>query len=200
MLTIPQVFEVTQLFDFYYGATWSTSRKNLFNWKEVVSGDFEQKVKNFFDQRRFLRVLQDYIIFLSKDDILTKVILRQHQVQAIEKVVQRVEEGVKQHGLIWHTQGSGKTLTMITIAARLLQAPQGEKPTVIMIVDRNELESQLFKNIQAYGINNVKVANSKRDLQEILILTIAAWSSPWSTSSIKFAPEQYAQKYCCPGR
>jgi type I restriction enzyme R subunit len=68
MLTIPQVFEVTQLRDFFYGATWSTSRKNLFNWKEVVSGDFEQKVKNFFDQRRFLRVLQDYIIFLSKDD------------------------------------------------------------------------------------------------------------------------------------
>ncbi len=168
MLTIPQIFGVTQLFDFYYGATWSTSYKNLFNWKEVVSGDFERKIKNFFDQRRFLRVLQDYIIFLSKDDVLTKVILRQHQVKAIEKVVQRVEEGVKQHGLIWHTQGSGKTLTMITIAARLLQAPQGEKPTVIMIVDRNELENQLFKNIQAYGISNVKVANSKRDLQDIL--------------------------------
>ena len=115
-----------------------------------------------------MRVLQDYIIFLSKDDVLTKVILRQHQVQAIEKVVQRVEEGVKRYGLIWHTQGSGKTFTMITIAARLLQAPQDEKPTVIMIVDRNELESQLFKNIQAYGINNVKVANSKRDLQDIL--------------------------------
>jgi type I restriction enzyme R subunit len=68
MLTIPQIFEVTQLRDFFYGTTWSTSRKNLFNWKEVVSGDFEQKVKNFFDRRRFLRVLQDYIIFLSKDD------------------------------------------------------------------------------------------------------------------------------------
>ncbi|GER88962.1 type I deoxyribonuclease HsdR [Dictyobacter vulcani] len=168
MLTIPQVFEVTQLKDFFYGATWSTSRKNLFNWKEVVSGDFEQKVKDFFDQRRFLRVLQDYIIFLSKEDILTKVILRQHQVRAVEKVVRRVEEGEKYHGLIWHTQGSGKTLTMITIAARLLQAPKGEKPTVIMIVDRNELESQLFKNIQAYGINNVKIAESKRDLQDIL--------------------------------
>ncbi|GHO54778.1 type I deoxyribonuclease HsdR [Ktedonobacter robiniae] len=168
MLTIPQVFEVTQLFDFYYGATWSTSRKNLFNWKDVVPGDFEQKVKNFFDQRRFLHVLRDYIIFLSKDDILTKVILRQHQVRAVEKVLQRIDEGVKYHGLIWHTQGSGKTLTMITIAARLLQSPQGEKPTVIMIVDRNELESQLFKNIQAYGINNVRVANSKQDLQDIL--------------------------------
>jgi type I restriction enzyme, R subunit len=168
LLTIPQVFEVTQLFDFYYGATWSTNRKNLFNWKEVVSGDYEQKIKNFFDQRRFLRVLQDYIIFLSKDDVLTKVILRQHQVRAVEKVVGRVGEGIKQRGLIWHTQGSGKTLTMITIASLLLRTAQDEKPTVIMIVDRNELEGQLFKNIQAYGIGTVRVAASKKDLQEIL--------------------------------
>ncbi len=168
MVTLAQVFEVTQLLDFYYGATWSTNRKNLFNWKEVVSGDYEQKVKTFFERRRFLLTLRDYIIFLTKDDMLTKVILRQHQVRAVEKVVRRVNEGVKQRGLIWHTQGSGKTLTMITIASLLLRAPQGEKPTVIMIVDRNELESQLFKNIQAYGIGTVRVAASKKDMQDIL--------------------------------
>src|SRR5216683_5962762 len=57
MLIAPQVFEVTQLLDFYYGATWSTSRKNIFNWREVDSGDYEQKVKDFFDRRRFLRLL-----------------------------------------------------------------------------------------------------------------------------------------------
>ncbi len=168
LVTIPQVFEVTELFDFYYGVTWSTNRKNLFNWKEVVSGDFEQKVKHFFDRRRFLRVLHDYILFLTKDDVLTKVILRQHQVQAVEKVLQRIEEGTKQRGLVWHTQGSGKTLTMITIASRLLQAPMSEKPTVIMIIDRNELEQQLFKNIQAYGISTFKVAETRKELQNIL--------------------------------
>jgi type I restriction enzyme R subunit len=59
MVTLAQVFEVTQLLDFSYGATWSTSRKNLFNWKEVVSGDYEQKVKSFFDRRRFLRRVQE---------------------------------------------------------------------------------------------------------------------------------------------
>ncbi|MGH2509869.1 MAG: type I restriction endonuclease subunit R, partial [Ktedonobacteraceae bacterium] len=66
------------------------------------------------------------------------------------------------------TQGSGKTLTMITIAALLLRVPQGEKPTVILIVDRNELEGQLFKNIQAYGLGAARVTISKKDLQEIL--------------------------------
>ncbi len=168
MVTLPQTFEVTQLLDFYYGATWSLSRKNIFNWKEVVSGDYENKVKHFFDQRSFLRLLRDYILFLSRDDELSKVILRQHQVRAVEKVTQRIAEGTKRHGLIWHTQGSGKTLTMISIASRLLTTQEGEKPLVVMIVDRNELESQLFKNISAYGMGSFKVARSKRDLQDIL--------------------------------
>lgn len=169
MLVAPQVFQVTQLLDFYYGVTWNTSRKSLFNWREEQEGDYECKVKAFFDRERFLRVLRDYIIFLSKDDELSKVILRQHQTRAVEKAVERVYEPTKRRGLVWHTQGSGKTLTMITIASKLLREERGaEKPTVLMLVDRNELEAQLFKNISAYGIGHVEVAQSKADLQRIL--------------------------------
>ncbi len=169
LLLAPQVFEVTQLWDFYYGATWSVSRKNLFNWKDEQGGDFERKVKAFFDRSRFLRVLRDYIIFLTRDDQLTKVILRQHQTRAVEKVLDRVADRHKRRGLIWHTQGSGKTLTMITIASKLLREGSGkEKPTVLMLVDRNELEAQLFKNITAYGIGDVEVAQSKNDLKQLL--------------------------------
>ena len=114
-------------------------------------------------------MLHDYIIFLTKDDELTKVILRQHQTRAVEKVIERVAHPTKRRGLIWHTQGSGKTLTMITIAAKLLRDVQGEeKPTVVMLVDRNELEAQLFRNITAYGIGTVQVAQSKEDLRRIL--------------------------------
>jgi len=163
-----QVFEVTHLIDFWYGATWTISRKDLFNWKDVEPGNYERKVKRFFDRPTFLHLLHDYILFLTKDDVLSKVILRQHQMRAVEKVVARVVDPSKRRGLIWHTQGSGKTLTMITIAAQLLRAPEGEKPTVLMLVDRNELEQQLFKNIAAYGIGTVKVASSKQDLRDIL--------------------------------
>jgi type I restriction enzyme, R subunit len=53
MMISPQVFEVTQLLDFYYGATWSTSRKNIFNWREVDTGDYEQKIKNFLTSGGF---------------------------------------------------------------------------------------------------------------------------------------------------
>lgn len=169
MLITPQIFEVTQLLDFFYGVTWSTSRKNIFNWREADPVNYERKVKSFFDRERFLQVLRDYIIFLTKDDELSKVILRQHQTRAVEKVIERIYNPAKRRGLIWHTQGSGKTLTMITVASKLLREVRGaEKPTVLMIIDRNELETQLFRNIAGYGISTVQVATSKRELQRIL--------------------------------
>ena len=116
-----KLFGVTQLHDFFYGVTWNTSRKNLFNWKFEEPTNYEQKVKTFFDRDRFLKVLQQFIIFQSRDDQLTKIVLRQHQTRAVEKVIERIHDPNKRRGLVWHTQGSGKTLTMITIAARLLR-------------------------------------------------------------------------------
>jgi type I restriction enzyme R subunit len=168
-----QVFGVTQLLDLYYGVTWSTSRKSIFSWKDELGDDapggYEHKVKRFFDRGRFLRTLRDYIVFLTRDDELNKIVLRQHQTRAVERVLERIYEPGKRRALVWHTQGSGKTLTMITIAARLLREARGaEKPTVLLIVDRNELEAQLFKNVAGYGIGEVEVAASKQDLRRIL--------------------------------
>ena len=169
MFTTAQLFGVTQMRYLFYGVTWNVSRKNLFNWKTDESTNYEEKVKTFFDRDRFLKVLQESIIFQSKDDALIKVVLRQHQTRAVEKVIERVHDPNKRRGLIWHTQGSGKTLTMITIASRLLRGGgETEKPTVLMLIDRNELESQLFSNITGYGITTLEVAESKQDLREIL--------------------------------
>ena len=170
MFTTAQLFGVTQMLDFFYGVTWNVSRKNLFNWKTDEPTTYEEKVKTFFDHDQFLKVLGDSVIFQNEDETLTKVVLRQHQTRAVEKVIERTHSPDKRRGLIWHTQGSGKTLTMITIASRLLRGDGGqtEKPTVLMLIDRNELESQLFKNITGYGITSLKVAKSKQDLQEIL--------------------------------
>ncbi len=169
MFTTAQLFGVTQLLDFFYGVTWNTSRKNLFHWKTNKPTNYEQKVKTFFDRNRILKVLQQSIIFQSRDDQLTKIVLRQHQTRAVEKVIERIHDPNKLRGLVWHTQGSGKTLTMITIAARLLRGEQQvEKPTVLMVVDRNELESQLFRNITGYGITTLEIAQSKDDLERIL--------------------------------
>ena len=169
MFTTAQLFGVTHMHDFLYGVTWNVSRKNLFNYKTDEPTNYEAKVKTFFDRDRFLKVLREAIIFQSRDDALTKVVLRQHQTRAVEKVIDRVHDPDKRRGLIWHTQGSGKTLTMITIASQLLRGGgETEKPTVLMLIDRNELESQLSRNITGYGITTLEVAESKRDLREIL--------------------------------
>ena len=169
MFATAQLFGVTQMLDFSYGVTWNVSHKNLFNWKTDELTNYEEKVKTFFDRDRFLKVLRESIIFQSRDDALTKVVLRQHQIRAVEKVIERVHDPNKRRGLIWHTQGSGKTLTMITIASQLLRGGgETEKPTVLMVVDRNELESQLFSNIAGYGIATPQRATSIKRLQEIL--------------------------------
>jgi len=167
MMTAPQIFDATNLLDFYYGVTWSLERKNLFNWKDDEPGNFERKVSRFFSRERFLRMLRDWIFFYKKDDELRKAILRQHQTRAVELVVSRVLDLDKKRGLVWHTQGAGKTFTMIKASELILRHPLLERPTVIMLVDRNELESQLFGNLAAYGLS-ATVADSKRHLRELL--------------------------------
>ena len=129
MFTATQLFAVTQLTDLFYSVTWNTSRKNLFNWKTDEPTNYEQKIKTFFDCYRLLQTLQRTIIFQSRDDQLTKVVLRQHQTRAVEKVIERVNDPNKRRGLVWHTQGSGKTLTMITIAVRLLRGGNADRKT-----------------------------------------------------------------------
>ena len=169
LLAITQAFGLTHLVHYYYGATWNTSHKNLYNWKEenVDAEDFESLVKTYFAPRRVLQMLHDFILFTRKDDELQKVILRPHQMRAVGRVLARVINPEKHRGLVWHTQGSGKTFTMITVAQRLIEEPALENPTILMLVDRNELESQLFGNLKSCGLD-YKEAESKRDLQELL--------------------------------
>ncbi len=71
-------------------------------------------------------------------------------------------------GLVWHTQGSGKTFTMIKAAEMLFKAPQADKPTVLLMIDRNELEDQMLKNLAALGLGNLEHASSIRRLNKLL--------------------------------
>jgi type I restriction enzyme R subunit len=167
LVTAPQVFDLTHLLDFYYGVTWSLDRKDVFNWKDEERGNFERKVKRFFARERFLRLLRSWIVFFRRDDDLKKIILRQHQTRGVEKVVERALDPEKRTGLVWHTQGAGKTFTMIAAAEQILGHPAFEKPTVLMLVDRNELESQLFRELRAYGLAHEQ-ATSKARLRELL--------------------------------
>lgn len=168
LLALLQLFALTHLVQFYYGATWSLSRKGLFNWRDEQAGDFETLVKTFVAPRRVLRMLTEFVLFVRRDDELTKVVLRPHQMQAVERAVQRAADPERQRGLVWHTQGSGKTFTMITLAKRLIEDPAFRNPTVLMLVDRNELEEQLFRNLSEAGFEHMVVSQSKQHLRDLL--------------------------------
>lgn len=168
LLLILQLYALTHIIRYYYSATWNLSLKGLFNWKEEVEGDFESLIKTFFDTKRLVKILTDFILFTRQDDELKKVVLRPHQMRAVDKLIERARATEKKRGLIWHTQGSGKTYTMIVTAQKIIENPIFENPTVIMIVDRNELETQLYGNLESVGIEHVEVAESKRSLKELL--------------------------------
>lgn len=163
-----QLFTATDAIGFSYGVSWNTVRRNIFNWKDEAVGKLEAKVKSFCAIPQVLAFLKDYIVFAEKDEELHKYILRQHQTGAVKATVDRAIDPRRTRGLVWHTQGSGKTFTMIKAAERLFRAPEADKPTVLLMIDRNELEDQMLKNLAALGLGNLEHANSIARLNRLL--------------------------------
>lgn len=166
---VPEMaFIATDALGFDYGGTWNTVKRNIFHWKHEQVGQLEAKVKSFFAIPRVLSLLKDYILFSEKDEELQKFILQQHQTSAVEQAVARAHHPTKRRGLVWHTQGSGKTFTMLKTAELLFKAPESDKPTILLLIDRNELEDQLMKNLASLGMENVEQANSIARLNQLL--------------------------------
>ena len=163
-----QLFTATDAIGFSYGVTWNTAGRNIFNWKDEEVGQLEAKVKSFCTIPQVLSYLKDYIIFAEKDEELNKYILSQHQTGAVGAIVERALNPDRTRGLIWHTQGSGKTFTMIKAAELLFRAPAADKPTILLMIDRNELEDQMLKNLEAVGLSNLKHADSIARLNRLL--------------------------------
>lgn len=168
-LFVPQmVFTATEAIGFSYGVTWNTVRRNIFNWKHEQVGQLKNKIKTFCDRHHVLELLKHFIIFAEKDEELNKYVLQQHQTMAVRRVIERCHDADLARGLIWHTQGSGKTFTMIKAAEMLFKAPDSEKPTILLMIDRNELEDQMLKNLAALGLSNVEHADSIKNLVKLL--------------------------------
>ncbi len=167
-LALLQLFAATNIHFFCYGATWNTAFKDIYDWREEAAGSFEELVKSFVRQDRLLRILYDFIVFPTTDGDLSKIVLRPHQMRAAKKVVERAKDPTKHRGLIWHTQGSGKTFTMIT-AGKLMQAdPDLGNPVILIVVDRIDLEGQMEGNLQSLGLQNAHLVSSRRDLENRL--------------------------------
>lgn len=175
LLATPQLFNVTQLLDYWYGVTWNANRRFISKWKQTPDEEYRFAVQSFFEPTDFLRTLERWILFYVEDGETRKSVLREHQRRAIDKIVDRCADPEKNRGLIWHTQGSGKTFTLLT-AARLILDDKNRfnNGTVILVVDRTELEGQLREwvdrllgEMQANDIA-VRRVNSKAELQRLL--------------------------------
>jgi type I restriction enzyme, R subunit len=175
LIGAPQIFNVTHLLDYWYGVTWNATRRDMARWKQTPDEAYRFAVQAFFERTDFLRTLQHWILFYVQDSETRKSILRQHQRRAIDAIVARCADPTKTRGLIWHTQGSGKTFTLLTAAKLILeQKERFQNGTVILVVDRTELEGQLkgwvervLGEMQNQDIA-IKRANTKAELQQLL--------------------------------
>lgn len=171
----PQIFNVTHLLDYWYGVTWNATRRDMARWKQERDETYRFAVQSFFERTDFLRTLQHWILFYVQDSETRKSILRQHQRRAIDAVIGRCADPNKDRGLVWHTQGSGKTFTLLTAARLILeQKERFRNATVILVVDRTELEGQLkgwverlLGEMQRQDIATAR-ASSKTEMQELL--------------------------------
>lgn len=174
LLAQTQLHNETHLIDYWYGVTWNVNRRMLFKWKHASDEAYRDAVQAFFEPSDFLRTLREWVLFYVEDGETKKSVLREHQRRAVDAVVERCADPTKNRGLIWHTQGSGKTFTLLTAARLILsQKERFKNATVILVVDRTELEGQLkdwverlLGEMQANDIP-VRRANSKQDLQDV---------------------------------
>lgn len=175
LLAAPQLFNVTHLLDYWYGVTWNVNRRDMARWKQMPEESYRFAVQSFFERTDFLRTLEHWILFYVQDGETRKSVLRQHQRRAIDAILGRCLDTDKTRGLIWHTQGSGKTFTLLTAARQILEdKTRFSNATVILVVDRTELEGQLkgwverlLGEMQQQDIA-VKRANTKAELQALL--------------------------------
>jgi len=178
--------------------TITAPEKRFMEWKtkdgeyeSTVVADYETFFEGIFSHRRMCDILQNFICFDHKDGKTAKIMSAYHQYFAVNKAVQRTHEAQEKDGKIgvfWHTQGSGKSLSMVFYAHKLIQ--QFPTCTIVVVTDRNDLDSQLYeqfcgcekflrmspqrvgfvlnengKMVAAEGGGNLDLKNKLRDLQ-----------------------------------
>ena len=136
--------------------------------KEDVVDDasLEVTLNSLLSKKNFLDIVQNFILFEKEKEKLVKKMARYQQMRATNKIVERVVTKEKRQGLIWHTQGSGKTLTMFFTAWKLRFDKALANPKVFILVDRVDLDDQIFETFTNAGGKNVERVVSRKNLEE----------------------------------
>lgn len=147
---------------------WRTLRNE--NDRPLLEFELEKVVRGFFAPELLLDYLRYFILFEQGDDGIIKKIAGYHQFHAVREAVRatviaatqpqaaankaeeeratygkRVVPGSRKGGIVWHTQGSGKSISMVCFTGKLMQQPEMQNPTIVVVTDRNDLDGQLFQ-------------------------------------------------------
>ncbi|MDR7555231.1 MAG: type I restriction endonuclease subunit R [Armatimonadota bacterium] len=192
--------------------------------EDIGVSQLEVLLKGVFDRRRFLQLLRDFIVFEDdRSGKLDKKVAGYHQFHAVQVAVAetlraahlraeadhvaeqsgRYEAGRKpggkpgdrRIGVVWHTQGSGKSLTMVFYAGRIIREPAMENPTLVVLTDRNDLDDQLygtFARCQGLLRQPPVQAESRAHLRELL--SVQAGGVVFTTIQ-KFLPEERGDRH-----
>ena len=179
-------------------------------WRSVTGaeGDFtphgpyemDTLIRGVFDRERFLALVRDFIVYGDKGEGPFKIIAGYHQFHGARKAIRSAIEAAKPDGdrkigVIWHTQGSGKSLLMAFLGGLIVRSRELENPTLIVLTDRNDLDDQLFGT---FGLcrdlirQTPEQANSRDDLRRLLN---RASGGVIFTTVQKFTPEAGEERF-----
>ena len=186
----------------------TADRERFMPWRTVEGEDLapagmpqlEVLLKGVFDRRRLLDLVWHFIVFEDGDGAAIKKMAAYHQFHAVNQAVEATvaasgADGDQRAGVVWHTQGSGKSLTMLFYAGKLVLHPAMMNPTLVVITDRNDLDDQLFGTF-AGGHEVLRQApvqaEDRAHLRELL--AVASGGVVFTTVQ-KFFPEQKGDRY-----
>ena len=137
---------------------------------------FSVLLNGVFPKARLLDLIRNFIVFQNSKGRTIKIIAGYHQYFAVRKAVERTRNALEEHsrkvGVVWHTQGSGKSLSMVFYTGCIVSDPEFNNPTIVVLTDRNDLDNQLFDTFCSSSKlllrQTPKQARSREHLKELL--------------------------------
>lgn len=177
-------------------------------WRTITGDDLAPKgsveletlLRGVFDRRRLLDLLKDFIVFGETGEGLAKILAGYHQFHAVRKAIAQTlaataPDGDRKVGVIWHTQGSGKSLLMAFYAGQIIKHPALANPTLVVITDRNDLDDQLFGTFSMCKDLLRQTPQQAEDRDHLRKLLDRPAGGVIFTTLQKFSPEQGSTDY-----
>src|SRR6056297_3465293 len=126
---------------------------------------------SLFKKNRFLDIIRNFIVFEDKGNSKVKMAARYQQYRAVQKAIERIKKAESledRNGTVWHTQGSGKSLTMLFLALKLRRMEEIGNPTMLIVTDRVDLDEQISGTFKKCGFPNPIRAGSVKELKDLL--------------------------------